>query len=133
MSFDLDDLMADANVMEEGIWVDFYGDSRLKIASSDSPKYNSYLARLARQNRIKLDDENPQYFQLIQDITAEAKAKHILLDWENIKINGKKTPYSWEVGKQALLNSPKLREFVDEFASDFRNFKKELEEEVKEQ
>jgi len=132
MSFDLSDLMADAGTMEDGVWVDFYGDSRLKIASADSPKYNSYLARLARQNKIRLDDENPKYFDTIQSITATAKAKHILLDWENIKINGKKTPYSWEIGKEALLNSPKLREFVDDYSQDFRNFKKELEEEVKE-
>lgn len=133
MSFDLSDLMADADTMEEGVWVEFFGDSKLKIASADSPKFNSYLARLARQNKVRLDSEDPKYFSTVQKITAEAKAKHILLDWENIKINGKKTPYSWEKGMDALLNSPKLREFVDEFSGDFRNFKKELEEEVKEQ
>lgn len=130
MSFDLNELTIDPE-MEKGVWAEFYGDSRLLIASADSHVYQSYLARLGKKHQLKLDDSNPKYFDLIRDITAEAMSKHILKDWEGIKINGVEVPYDWETGKKALLTSPKLYAFVTDYAAEYRNYQKQVEEDVK--
>ena len=130
--FNLDELFSDKKLEEEGIWIEFYEGSRLKIASMDSKAYKAELANLARKNKLRMDDDNPDYYDLIQELTCEALAKHVLKDWEGIQLNGEKNAkYKPSVGKQVLLQASKLRAFVEEAASDYKNFKKKLEEEVK--
>lgn len=129
MSFDLDELFIDEDVAKEGVWVEFYNDSKLKLGSTESPKYKSALAKLARQNRVALDDSNPQSFSLIQSITAEALATNVLLDWKGIRMNGQDDiPYTPALGKDALLRSSKLRDFVTEKAAEAGLFRKEVAE-----
>ena len=132
MAFELDSLFVDPEVGEKGVWVDFYGDSQLKLASIESAKYKSVLAKLARQNRLKMAEENDESAAVMSDVTCEALAKCVLLDWKNIGMKGQQnTPYTWEIGKEALLRSQKFREFVSERAADTSIFKKELVAEVK--
>jgi hypothetical protein len=132
MSLDLNDLFVDPEVGQEGVWVDFYNGSRLKVASTESPKYKSYLAKLARQNKLQLDDANDDSAALVQEITADALSKHVLLDWESVSISGQpNVAYTPEIGKQALLMAPKLREFVMDQAGSSNLFKKKVVEEVK--
>lgn len=129
MAYDLDDLFIDEEVSAEGIWLNFYGDSQLKLGSTESPKYKSALAKLARQNRVALDDGNPNSFNMIQSITAEALATHVLLDWKGIRMNGQDDiPYTPALGKDALLRSSKLRDFVTERAAEASLFRKEVTE-----
>jgi hypothetical protein len=131
MAFELNQLFVDPDIAEKGVWVDFYGDSKLLLASTESKKYKSTLAKLARAHRIQLDEANEDATQLVQAITAEALAKCVLLDWRDVKMDGTVMPYSWEVGKQAMIQSSKFREFVTERAADTSLFRKEVIEEVK--
>lgn len=129
--FELDSLFVDPEVGQEGVWVDFYGGSQLKLASIESMKYKSTMAKLARQHRIQLDEANEDSTELVQKITAEALAKCVLLDWKGIQIDGKPVPYTWQVGMDAIQKSSKFRDFVSERAADTSLFKKQLVEEVK--
>lgn len=129
MSMNLDDLFIDQEVGEAGVWVDFYNGSKLKLASSENAKYKAHLAKLARKHRLQLDQSNDDSTALIQEITSEALAKYVLLDWYGVSLGGEEdTPYSPEKGKLALINAPKLREFVTEQAADNTNFKKIVED-----
>ena len=135
--FNFGELMTDASSAKEGVWVDFYGGSRLRIASTHSPSYKSKLTKLARTNRLILDDSNPENYEAVQKITAEALATTVLLDWEGIhwpQPDGTIThnvAYSPKLGIQALLKSDKFRDFVTEEAGRVANFKKELIEAAK--
>jgi hypothetical protein len=132
MAFELDSLFIDPEIGEKGVWVDFYGDSKLKLASIESAKYKSLLAKLARQNRLKMAEENDESNAVMADVTCEALARCVLLDWKGIGIAGQAdVPYTWQMGKDALLKSQKFREFVSDRAADTTIFKKELVEEVK--
>lgn len=132
MSMKIDDLFIDQELGEAGVWVDFYNGSRLKLASSENPKYKAYLAKLARKHRLQLDQTNDDSTSLIQEITAEALSKHVLLDWSGVSLGDEaETKYTPEVGKLALLRAPKLREFVTDQAGDNTNFKQELVSAVK--
>ncbi|NCC40467.1 MAG: hypothetical protein EOM21_13625 [Gammaproteobacteria bacterium] len=124
MGFDLDTLFVDQSAATSGVWVDFFGGSRLKLGSTEGKKYKSLLARLAKKNRIALDDSNEESFELIQEITAEALATEVLRDWEGINLGGQKNvPYTPAMGKLAILSSGKLRDFITDRAGDPALFK----------
>lgn len=134
MAFDIEDLFTDPNLEEEGVWHDFYSGSRLKIASTDSKKYQAEIAEQARKHELQLDlnKDNEEFFPLIKELTCEALAKHVLKDWENINVGDQQNvPYNWELGKQLLMRSSKLRAFVEKAAGDYSNFKQEVIEEAK--
>lgn len=129
--FNFAELMVDEDISKEGVWVDFYGGSKLKIASTSSPAYKSKLSKLARANKLILDDSNPENFEAVQRITAEALATTVLLDWQGINWpnpDGGTTfniAYTPKLGMQAL-RTDKFRDFVLDEAGRISNFKKEI-------
>lgn len=130
--FNLEDLFADPKKEQEGVWVDFFGGSRLKIGSSENPVYKNALARLGKKHRLRLDSADPQFADTIRGLTCEAMAEGLLLDWENIAFGPEgAVPYSKEKAKEALQRSSKLRNFVEEQANELSNFKADLIEETK--
>ena len=132
MSLQIDSLFVDEELGDAGVWVNFYNGSRLKLASSENAKYKAYMAKLARKHRLELDQSNDDSTALIQDITAEALSKHVLLDWEKVSIGGDEdAAYTPELGKLAILKAPKLKDFILDQAADNTNFKKKQIEQVK--
>lgn len=136
MGFDLTSLTIDESRSKAGVWIDFLGGSRLKIASSNSHVYKAYVTRLYKQHRLQLDDSNPDNFRLIQEITAKALAAVVLLDWEGINFPDESgnlienIPYTKELGEKALLRADQLREFVSEQSSRPALFHAEIMEEA---
>lgn len=124
--FTIEEDRFDPMLSEEGVWVDFYNGSRLRLASTESKKYKAALAKAARKHRLLLDSTNDDNFELIQRITCECLAKYVLLGWEGVTMNGQENiPYSFENGVKALTISQKLREFVTEQAGMASNFQLE--------
>ena len=130
--FTLDELFADPKRETEGVWVDFYNGSKLKLASTESPVYQARLAKLAKKHQLQLDADNEESIHLVQEITAEAMSHCVLLDWKGINMHGQENiPYTPKLGKEALLKSSKFRKFVTESAGDHENFRAEVAEKVK--
>jgi hypothetical protein len=130
---DLSSISLDPNSGSNGKWFNFFGDAKLKLASSDNPAYKGALAKLAREHRVELDDANPDQYDTITSITCQALARFVLLDWKNISVGNKETPYSQELGAVALKESPKLYEFVTAKAGDISHFSQSEIEEAKKQ
>ena len=132
VGFNFGDLMVDEGVSKDGVWVDFYSGSQLKIASTNTPSYKSKLTKLARANKLILDDSTPDNYEAVQKITTEALATTVLLDWRGIhwpNPDGTVTyniAYTPKLGMQALLRSDKFRDFVTEEAGRVSNFKRDL-------
>lgn len=125
--FTLEDEFFDKDLSAEGVWVDYLRGSRFKLASIENRNYKSALAKLAKRNRVLLDSTNDDNFELVQRITIECLAKHVLLGWENVNIGGvKNAPYTVALGVTALTGSSKLRDFITEQASLAVNFQKEV-------
>jgi hypothetical protein len=122
--FNLEDLIINPLTGAEGVWVKFYGGSELKVASTESKAYKAGLSQLAKKHKIEMEDSNPDYFEIIQEITTEALAAHVLKGWKGINLGEEQNvPYTPERGKQALLLSPVLRDFVLEKARDPATFR----------
>lgn len=132
MSFNIEELFADAKKEQEGVWVDFYAGSRLKIASTEAKEYKAELANQARKHKLQLDSDNKDFFDLITELTCEALSKHVLKGWEGINIGDQENvPYTPAVGKEMLQKSAPLRAFVEEAAGDHKTFREQVVEEVK--
>jgi hypothetical protein len=129
--FNLGNLIIDEQVAAKGTWVDWFSGSALLLSSTSSNAYKAKVAKLARAKKLLLDDANPENVAAIQDITCEALATTVLLDWRGIHIpdqwgvvqqNVKYTP---AIGKEMLLKVDPLRDFVSEQAAKAENFKKQ--------
>lgn len=99
----------DEKAEEEGVWIPLSSSARLKIARLTNPKYQAALKRLSKpyikpgMRMRDLDDE------VYEDITRQAVAEAILLDWEGIEKDGQPLPYS----KQEALAAIKMKDFYE--------------------
>lgn len=115
MAFDLSSTYVNNDTSENGVWVEFFGGSRLRIASTENPRYRAALAKKGRANKIRLEGEpNADTIRLTTEITCQAMADFILLDWEGIIVDGKEFPYSKANAFEALMKSTQLRDFVSD-------------------
>lgn len=137
MGFDIGSLTIDQSVSREGVWVDFYGGSRLKIRSTSSQQYKAEMAKLVQSHRLQLDASNPDHTRYFQEIDAEALSRVVLVDWSGIDYTDPTTgqttvnvPYTKELGKYLLLNSDKFRSFVSDKASTEALFQRTVVEEA---
>lgn len=130
--FDLDQDVFDPEMSDKGTTVEFFNGSTLTLASTENKRYKSLLARKAKQHKLQLDTTNEDSFELVNRITCEALAKHVLLGWTGINFKGKQNvPYTIEVGIEALMASKTLREFVIDQAGTAANFQKTVVDTVK--
>lgn len=114
----------------DGVWVDYVLGIRLKIARARNSKYREVLRDLmepvqreVRDDTIKLED--------LAKFLIKARAKTILLDWENIDTpDGTPIPYSSEQAEK-FFSDPELKdfyEFVVTISENAADFKKEITE-----
>jgi hypothetical protein len=131
MGFDISSTFIDDNTAENGVWVDFYDEARLLIASTENPKYRASLAKSARANKVRLDgDPHPDTIKMTTQITCKAMADHVLLGWEGVTQGGVAVEYSKAKAYEFLLKSPQLREFVSDQAGSNSLFNSVTAEEV---
>jgi len=99
----------DLSKQNEGTWVDFIMNIRLKIARSRNPKYNDLIRKLTENMRIDMREgkfDNKEFNEILIRVRAET----ILLDWENIDEDGQPVPYSVEKAMEYFRN-PELNDF----------------------
>lgn len=120
--FDLMSLAPDQNMAEEGVWIDFFEDSKLKIAQAQNSKHQAFINVTYKQHRRKLDIENKAADDLAETISIEGYARHVLRDWSGITVNGKDEPYSPELAMELMVAVPLLRKEVEEQSRRLQNF-----------
>ena len=122
-SFNLMSLAPDHNMAEDGVWLDFFDDSRLKIAQAQNLKHQAFLNSQYKIHRRKIDLDNKAADDLSEHITLEGLAKFVLKDWENITIGDvENVAYTPELGLQAMIDVPVLRKEVEEQSRRLQNF-----------
>jgi hypothetical protein len=109
-------------------WAKFEG-SEFEIAYAGNAKFLRTFNRLQHPYRKKI--EKGTLDPLIQrDILCQAIADTILVNWKKVNNNKGPIDHTPEVAKMALLNNPDLRDFVQEFAMELDNYRKEEIDEV---
>lgn len=122
MSFDLATLKTDKDSEQNGVWVDYLGGSRLKVARTNNSKYRNFLSMKYKQHRMVIDRGGRDGDALAEKISLEAFARHILLDWEDVVINKKSVAYTWEIGLKAMTEFGDFKADVETFGNDSELF-----------
>lgn len=114
----------DKTLEEEGVWIDMSDTSSIKIARLNNPAFKQQASKLSKKNKIVDNFSNVRDESLIKLVSET-----ILLDWKEIKDDGKTIPYSKENAFNLLKKYNDFVDYVVEQANDIENFrKKEIEE-----
>jgi len=116
---DIAQLATNSDKDENGIWIAF-DDAEFKIASSHSRRYRHALAAQVR----KIPQHARQSIAKIDEATAIAMAKGVLLDFRGVKDSGVELPNT-EENRIKLLSIPQIREWVAEQSQTLANFQAE--------
>ena len=102
---------------EEGVWVDFGGGIRVKIARFSSKKSMGARRRLEKPYRGVSARTGNLPPDLAEKITIEQMAEAIVLDWEGVSYREQENfPYSVE-NALTILSDPEYADFKDQCAS----------------
>lgn len=107
----------------DGVWTKF-GDSKFKVASSSTTKFQRALNRLQAPYRKKIDKGTLDP-KISKDILCEAMAEALIVDWDEVTSNDGPVKFNPELAKRALSNNDDLREYLLEYAQDLQNFRDE--------
>ena len=118
MSFDLSTLKTDVNLETDGVWVDYLGGSRLLVARNNNSKYRSFISMKYKQHRMVIDRGGKEGDALAEKIQIEGIARHVLLDWEGVEVDGKPQKYTWELGQKALTEFSDFKTDVETFSNE---------------
>lgn len=103
-------LRTDTLLEQEGIWVDYEAGVRVKVARLSNTKFEQAL-RTASKPHLRQIRSKRAPLDLIENLTREAAARHILLGWENLDDDdGTPIPYSPERALE-IFNDPTLHDF----------------------
>lgn len=115
------DIKQFSQTLEPEIWIEGPESARFKIRSAESNLYRSRIAALARKENPHKLRKDPN---LQRDMTIEAMADTILIDWEGITDSGQPLPCT-PANKLKLLAIPEIRELISTEAQDLANFRRE--------
>lgn len=121
----------DKEKVATGVWIQVpkAGNFRIKVARMNNPAYEAFVrektgGRLLR----KLASDGPQSQQAqdtLRAVTREAVARHVLVGWENMELQGKPVAYSPEQALAIFDLAPDFLDFVMEEANNIENFRAE--------
>lgn len=124
----------DQDKADKGVWVDLE-DSKFLICSIKNREFKNFLTDRLKPYRDRINSKKAEndhaLKQILDDITIEGLARFILLDWKNVKNEGKTVKYSYENAVKFLTDYNDFRVFINECATDLSLFQKDTEEDIK--
>lgn len=117
----------DKDKEEDGVWFTTLGGHKLKIARAGNAKATRMMRRLGVENRNRLKRTNETSGDLVDDLSKQVAAKHILVDWSNILEDDEVTeiPYSFEKALELFREYNELYIEVMDYAGQDEDFRSE--------
>jgi len=129
-SFDISNMASDIKKENEGVWHDYEGGLRLKIARLNNEDHQQFMLEKRREvnqsQRFGVGGEIGK--EKLNELTIEGMARHILVNWECMVENGKTLAYSVKEATRIITKYPKFFRLVEEEAMNDANFKIESEQ-----
>lgn len=117
-------LDTDKKAFADSKWASFE-EAKFLIAPTSNLAFQRTFARLQAPFRKKLEKGSLDP-KISQQISCEAIADSLLLDWKDVfSPDGKAVAFNKELAQKLLIQRPDIREFVMEFALELENFKVE--------
>ena len=126
---DIENAFADPEAEKEGVWIDYRGGSKIKIARLGNSKFRRLQSaklkpHLRKYREGTLDDE------LETNILCEVIAKTVLLGWEGFDKGGKPLKYSEKAATDLLIEHMDFRNDIVDLATKEENFFAEVVEDA---
>lgn len=122
---DLSTLKTNKDAALKGKWIDF-DDSRILIAASNTPEIKKAIRkRMAKFPPHLVRDFAPS----VEEAQLKIWAKHVLLSWENLSLEGEPIEPTEENRFKVLKEIQDFRDWVEMQATDSSNFRTEVEAE----
>jgi hypothetical protein len=138
MKGSIDLFKTDRDLEASGVWVTIEHGVRLRVARMNNPEYLAYLRMLMTPHRqairsagrrYKKDGEDKAFAELSEDLleelTAKAMARHILLGWEELyepELDEDGDPVLDDDDNPKLVAVPYSVEKAEEFLTTYREF-----------
>jgi len=119
---DLEKFATDKKKEKNGVWKKLTGDSRVKVARANNPKYLAALVKYQKEFCGAASDMfSPEYEKAV----THAMGEEILLDWENLAIKGELIEHNTENSIMILSKYPDFREVISAISIDADNYRPE--------
>lgn len=93
-----------------GVWENYGGGLKVKIARMNNPKYEEYLRELSKPHMRRLRSGNLEN-DIIEEITKKAVARYVLIGWEGmLDENDNDVPYSEQKALE-IISDPRYKDF----------------------
>ncbi len=106
-SVKLSSFARDVKAANEGRWFNIEEDFRIKLASTSSPEYKSFIRRKAKSYKRQIDRGrlDAKTEEKVQPILREACARFLVRDWEGLEDdNDVEVPFSEEKSVELLTS-----------------------------
>ena len=122
---DLEAMLTDGQLEENGVWVDIGDEAQLLVASISNQKLTKMrqtmldrsVGHMKRRLQASLGDASSEE-------TIKILSQTVLLGWKNLNLGGKPLPYNAENCAMVLKDHRYIRDIVLELASTIETFKK---------
>jgi hypothetical protein len=122
MKFDINTFRTDDDLSKTGVWVDFGGGARMKIASFSNEDFaTDFTKRTSPWTKMGVDVPSAEQESIMIDLLA----KHILLGWEGVFDGDDVLEFNLENASKLLKEIPFIRSRVIEEARLVSNFRAE--------
>lgn len=121
---DMNIFKTNANVEVTGVWHDL-GDGKIKIARYNNPVYQKAIRRLTTPFANLINAGTDESADKASEITIEAMAEAIVVDWKDVTDEGTPLEYSKENAVILLTKYPDFREWVSLKATSARFYRDE--------
>jgi hypothetical protein len=118
----------DPELEQEGVEVQIAEDAFITVRRTNNKKFGDYLTQLRKphEQRIQRGTMNRE---ILDGLTRKAVAKHVLVGWRGITIDGKAVKYSPEKAEELLKKYDDFQEDVLTAANTRETFRREVVEE----
>lgn len=120
LRFDINEFRLDKDAKAGGVWIDFGGGAKFKIAAFDNPAFSDAF-RKATKPYNDLGKEIPDDDQV--DILSRTMSQFIVLDWKGVYDGKKVLEYSTENAFRLLVELEWIRSKIIAEAQKLENFR----------
>lgn len=126
--FDMADFIDDPEKSKNGVWLDYRGKTKVRIARSGNERAQQMLARLYTANQDVIDAGGEKADALTKQIYLEVSAKCIVLGWENMNFAGMDLVYTPKTAAWLMKKSEAFKSWADTQSKRFDHFCKRASE-----
>lgn len=124
---DVTKTFADPDLEQDGVWVEYRDDSRVKLARIGNKRFQRLFEERTRPLRRKKGFVDPEKeTRALCEVISET----VLLDWSGFEGAGKSLKYSKETAMELLLRHMDFRDEIVELATQEERYRRQEEEDA---